>query len=148
MYSITRKIVKLANTRCRQRGAAAVEFAVILPLLVVLVFGMIEFGIMFYNKAIITNASREGARAGITGLTNSQIETVVKDYSNTNLINLGNVSENDLDPMGDPDDDIIISLDAQNDLTVRIEYGYDFLLGSLLGFTKTTIEARTVMRME
>jgi hypothetical protein len=148
MYSITRKIVKLANTRCRQRGAAAVEFAVILPLLVVLVFGMIEFGIMFYNKAVITNASREGARAGITGLTNSQIETIVKDYSNTNLINLGNVSENDLDPMGDPDDDIIISLDAQNDLTVRIEYGYDFLLGSLLGFTKTTIEARTVMRME
>ena len=148
MYSITRKIVKLANTRCRQRGAAAVEFAVVLPLLVVLVFGMIEFGIMFYNKAVITNASREGARAGITGLTNSQIETIVKDYSNTNLINLGNVSENDLDPMGDPDDDIIISLDAQNDLTVRIEYGYDFLLGSLLGFTKTTIEARTVMRME
>ena len=148
MYSITRKIVKLANTRCRQRGAAAVEFAVILPLLVVLVFGMIEFGIMFYNKAVITNASREGARAGITGLTNSQIETIVKDYSNTNLINLGNVSENDIDPMGDPDDDMIISLDAQNDLTVRIEYGYDFLLGSLLGFTKTTIEARTVMRME
>ena len=144
-----------------QNGAAMVEFAIVLPLLLILVFGVIEFGVMFYNKAVITNASREGARAGITGLTNSQIETIVKDYCNTNLINLGNVSENDLNPMrpdpddpegppiGDPDDDIIISIDdAQKDLTVRVEYGYDFLLGSLLGFTKTIIEARTVMRME
>ena len=135
-----------------------VEFAIVLPLLLILVFGVIEFGIMFFNKAVVTNASREGARAGITGLTNSQIETIVKDYCNTNLISLGSVSASDLDPKkldqngdiisGDPDDDIIISIDAQNDLTVRVEYGYDLLIGSLLGFTKTIIEARTVMRME
>ena len=135
-----------------------VEFAIVLLLLLILICGVIELGVMFFNKAVITNASREGARAGITGLTNSQIETIVKDYCNTNLISLGSVSASDLDPKkldqngdiisGDPDDDIIISIDAQNDLTVRVEYGYDFLLGSLLGFTKTIIEAQTVMRVE
>ena len=138
-----------------------VEFAIVLLLLLILICGVIELGVMFFNKAVITNASREGARAGITGLTDSQIITIVKDYCNTNLISLGNASESNLDPKmldpdgkiigGDPDDDIDISRDAEDaetDLTVRVEYGYDFLLGSLLGFTKTIIEARTVMRME
>ena len=46
-----------------QRGAAAVEFAIVLPLLLMFIFGIIEFGILFYDKAVITNASREGARA-------------------------------------------------------------------------------------
>ena len=48
-----------------EKGASAVEFAIILPLLVVFLFGIIEFGIIFYDKAMITNASREGARKGI-----------------------------------------------------------------------------------
>ena len=46
-----------------QRGASAVEFAIVLPLLLLFVFGIIEFGLLLYNKAVITNASREGARA-------------------------------------------------------------------------------------
>jgi Flp pilus assembly protein TadG len=42
-----------------------VEFAIVLPLLLLLIFGMIEFGFILYNKAMITNASREGGRQGI-----------------------------------------------------------------------------------
>ncbi len=49
----------------RDRGASAVEFALILPLLVFFIFGIIEFGFYVYNHQVITNASREGARAGI-----------------------------------------------------------------------------------
>jgi Flp pilus assembly protein TadG len=48
-----------------QKGAAAIEFAVILPLLLVIIFGIIEFSVYFFDKAVITNASREGARAGV-----------------------------------------------------------------------------------
>ena len=48
-----------------ERGASAIEFAVILPLLLVVLFGIIEFGFVLYNKAVLTNACREGARAGI-----------------------------------------------------------------------------------
>ena len=51
--------------RYNQKGAAIVEFAIILPLLLLLIFGMIEFSLLMYNKAMITNASREGARRGI-----------------------------------------------------------------------------------
>jgi Flp pilus assembly protein TadG len=48
-----------------QKGVAAVEFALVLPLLVLLIFGIIEFSLLMFNKQVITNASREGARAGI-----------------------------------------------------------------------------------
>jgi len=44
------------------RGAAAVEFALILPLLVLLIFGIVEFGRAYNVQISITNAAREGAR--------------------------------------------------------------------------------------
>ena len=54
-----------------QRGASAVEFAIVLPVLLLLLFGTIEFGVLFFNKAVITNASREGARRGVVWWTDS-----------------------------------------------------------------------------
>lgn len=47
-----------------QRGAAAVEFALVVPLLLLLLFGMISTGFMFNDHLSITNAVREGARFG------------------------------------------------------------------------------------
>jgi Flp pilus assembly protein TadG len=47
-----------------ERGAIAVEFALLLPVLLLLVFGILDFGHAWYMKQIVTNASREGARYG------------------------------------------------------------------------------------
>ncbi|HEX7910674.1 MAG TPA: TadE/TadG family type IV pilus assembly protein [Paraburkholderia sp.] len=49
----------------RQSGTAVVEFGLVLPLLLLLLFGIIEFSVMLYDKAVITNASREAAREGV-----------------------------------------------------------------------------------
>lgn len=43
---------------------AAIEMAIVLPLLMVILFGIINFGTIFYNQIVITNAAREGARWG------------------------------------------------------------------------------------
>ena len=51
-------------------GAAAVEFALLLPLLVVLLFGFIQFGIAFNTRIQATNAAREGARMAVVGIDN------------------------------------------------------------------------------
>jgi Flp pilus assembly pilin Flp len=53
-----------------QEGAAAVEFALLLPLLVLLLFGMIEFGLAFNTRIQATNAAREGARQAVVGIDN------------------------------------------------------------------------------
>ncbi len=48
--------------RHRERGAAAVEFALVLPVLVLFVFGIVDLGRAFMDQAILTNAAREGTR--------------------------------------------------------------------------------------
>lgn len=44
------------------RGLAAVEFALVLPVLLLVLFGIINFGALMYDQAVVTNAAREGAR--------------------------------------------------------------------------------------
>ena len=51
-----------------ERGSTAVEFAVILPLFLVLIFSLIDFGRYFYTRVVITNASIEVASAITRGL--------------------------------------------------------------------------------
>jgi Flp pilus assembly protein TadG len=46
----------------RERGAAALEFALVLPLLVMMLFGIIDFGRLLYAQVTLTQAAREGAR--------------------------------------------------------------------------------------
>ncbi len=66
-----------------QEGAGLVEFAVLAPLLVVLLFGLLEFGQSLYAKEVLTNASREGARYVVyctPRKTVTQIKSQVQDY--------------------------------------------------------------------
>jgi Flp pilus assembly protein TadG len=75
-------------------GVAAVEFALVAPLLFLLVFGMIEFGRMLMVQQIITNGSREGARlAVLDGITGTDVVAAVDNY----LANAG-ISGANVDP--------------------------------------------------
>ncbi len=51
--------------RKRRRGAAVVEFAVISPLLLTMLFGIIEYGYIFMVRQSLTNAAREGCRIAV-----------------------------------------------------------------------------------
>ena len=51
----------------RERGAVAVEMAIILPLLLLVVGGIVDFGRLLFTQNIVTNAAREGARAWSLG---------------------------------------------------------------------------------
>jgi Flp pilus assembly protein TadG len=130
-----------------QKGGAAIEAALLFPLTILLIFGMIEFGLLFYNKQIITNASREGARAGIVQRTprmdSAEIASVVDAYCQDRLVTFGSASGP--------------STSATNagpacvfgtDLTVRVTYDYDFLVLTNFGFGPVQLEAETVMRCE
>lgn len=64
-----------------RRGAAAVELALLLPLILILLLGMWEVGRMIEMQQLLTNAAREGGRQASTGnLTNAQTAQVVRDY--------------------------------------------------------------------
>lgn len=71
----------------RRRGTAAVEFAIVAPLVFLMLFGMIEFGRMLMVQQILTNASREGARrAIIESSTMTEVTEIVTDYLQRNSI--------------------------------------------------------------
>ena len=60
---------RLAAAPRRERAAAAVEMAIVLPLLLLIVGGIIDFGRFFYTQNIVVNAAREGARSRALGYT-------------------------------------------------------------------------------
>jgi len=149
----TRTIIK------DQNGATAVEFALILPLLVLLLFGIIEFGLILYNKQIITNAAREGARYGVVvrldRYTNDQIKAKIREYASEYLISFGSdeLEDDDIDILPiDIDDSFDPTVDPPVerctffgcDLKIEVTYDYDFLFG----FGQKTLEAESIMRME
>ena len=131
-----------------QKGVAAVEFALVLPLLVLLAFGIIEFSLALYDKAVITNASREGARAGIVfrdpAFTDGEIIGIVNQYCQNRLITFGSALQ--------PTTSVVREgTSTGDDLTVQVHYQYTFLVipGFITNMTGgIPMTAQTVMRME
>lgn len=59
------------------RGAAMVEMAIILPLLVVLIFGIVEYGLLFKEKLTIASAATSSARTGATMGTRAEADFAI-----------------------------------------------------------------------
>jgi len=118
-----------------EKGAAVVEFAVVLPLLLMFVFGIIEFGLLMYNKAMITNASREAARSGIVfstdasgslqRLTADEIKNVVDYYCQNHLITFSQTPQPAQTATNPPSPETLAS---GSYLTVTVTYHYDYLM--------------------
>ena len=65
----------------RRLGAVTAEFAIIAPVFIIIVFGILEYGRMVMVQQIITNASREGARtAALDGATTAEVEGIVNEF--------------------------------------------------------------------
>lgn len=138
----------------RQQGSETVEFAVSATLLFLLLFGIIEFSVALYDKATLTNASREGARTGILFqpsprdlvAEDAAIEAAIRDYAEQYLISLGGPAEMDIDiTRSDP------NMPPGSDVAVTVDYPYQFLLlpsfvGTLGGVLE--LSATTTMRAE
>jgi len=134
------------NETKKQRGAVAVEFAIVLPLLLLLFAGITEFGLAYYNKQILTNASREGARVGIVNNTsNEQIREAAFNYASERLITFGDntFSTNNVTPEQNGD---YLKVSVNFEYTYLILQGFNFF-GANFGQT-LNIGSSTVMKME
>ena len=128
----------------REDGVVAVEFALILPILLVIMFGIIEFGFVLFEKQVITNASREGARAGIVQAAPKPSEVNIQDVVKAYLTGAGLAEASaTIDVTGE-------ELAHPNNLTVRVDYPYTFLVLSRLtgGSPSLTLSAITTMKHE
>lgn len=73
----------LKTIKGNREGQAMVEMALVLPVLILIVFGIVEFGRVFNSYLVVTNAAREAARLGVVGATDTEIVNRVKDASGT-----------------------------------------------------------------
>ncbi|RDD63430.1 TadE/TadG family type IV pilus assembly protein [Ferruginivarius sediminum] len=123
-----------------ERGAAAVEFAMILPVLLLVLFGIVQFGILFSVQNQMINAAREAARAmAVEGAT----ETEGVNLANAHLSAYGDmgftVTAVDADPSnGNPNVSVTIQVPAKEAVLVDV-------LGL---FTDENITQQIVMRQE
>ena len=65
--------------RKNRKGQSMVEFALVLPILLLLLLGIMEFGFLFHEYLVVTHAAREGARDAALGATDAEVTTVAKN---------------------------------------------------------------------
>jgi hypothetical protein len=63
-----------------EKGAELVEFALTFPLMLLVVLGIIDFGLLLQRYEVLTNAAREGARVAVLGYSTANIQTRVDQY--------------------------------------------------------------------
>ncbi len=75
-----------------EKSVAAVELALILPILLIILFSIVELSTLLYDKAVITNASREAARAGIvnSSISDATIQSYAQSYCRDRLVTFRN----------------------------------------------------------
>jgi Flp pilus assembly protein TadG len=138
------------NIRRNEKGQAMVEFAIVLPILLVLVFGIIQFGITFNHYLTLTDAVRVGARqASVSRLVPNPAavaEARVRSAASGSLSDANlpaalpvTVTYSPLDSSGAPT--------QGGDVTVTAKYRYDI---NLLGFVVKSgwLTSETTERVE
>jgi len=98
--------------RASERGAAALEFALVLPILLMLVFGIITFGRAYHAKVELAGGVREGARALALGKSSAEAQAATIDAAGGLALSAGDVQTSGC-PAGGADG------------TARVEASYD-----------------------
>lgn len=131
-----RKVIK------SEKGQAMVELALIVPILLLLIFGVVEYGRIFGAYLAVTNGSREGARTATVGATDSAISEAVK--ARTEAMKLDSTKLT-----------VAITPDSTNrtrgsSVTVEVTYPvpmYDPFFTTIVG-SSYTVKGKTIMRLE
>lgn len=78
----------------RTRGQALVEFALVIPVFLLVLCGILDFGFMLYSRMTVINASREGARISVTAANKTTIPSLASGAVLNNVpgLNTGQLS--------------------------------------------------------
>lgn len=134
----------LSKLRSTEAGQTLVEFTLVLPMLLILLFAIVDFGRAFYAWNIVTNGAREGARAAAVQGSTSDVNTAVTNAtSGLDQTLVTKTYSNVQGPRGET-------------VTVTVNYAYSYVtplspLLSLLGgssLATPTISSTAQMRLE
>ena len=108
-----------AKSHKRQEGQSVVEFALVLPIFILLLMGMIEFGRIWMTMNVLSSASREGARiAAVTGPDASRVNNTVQSALSAANLPSGTVS--------------ISGPNSNSEVTVTVRITYTSITGGIV----------------
>ncbi len=115
----------------KQAGATAIEFALVLPLYLLVIDGVLELSMLMYDQCIVLNAAREAARTGVVlsdpKMSATDIAAVANTYAQQYLLSFGATDAVNISVTPSADGSF------QTPLNVTVSYTYTSLLaGNLL----------------
>ncbi len=129
----------------REDGQAMVEFALILPIFLLILCGIIDFGWLFYNQLSLNNACREGARYAVVNTADdASTQAIINHIENTTTTVFANDGVDIKIEYSSPNDP------TAGDITVSMEAEISFftpVLSTVLGKEKT-ITSTVIMKVE
>ena len=127
-----------------KRGSVIVEFALVIPIFMLLLAWILEFGRVLMVQQVITNAAREGARAGSVYLNNTQA------LSSASVVSGAFLESSCVDPLLATVSPSFLETGGTPALQVIVSYTYDSLLDSFIaGSAPTlTLTSTAIMRRE
>ena len=140
---------RLARKCASEKGAELIEFALVFPMLLLVVLGIIDWGLVFSRYEVLFNAAREGARVRVLpGYVNADATARVNQYVQGMGLNSGNVAT----AHGSRTFDTGPGCITVRDVTVSYVHSF-FYLGGIMNyfggsFTTKTLAATASMRDE
>lgn len=134
----------LKRLRRSEAGQTLVEFSLVLPVLLVMLFAIVDFGRAMYTWSIVSNAAREGGRTAAVQGTTAEINTAVNNAATG--LNLGSLTKTYTNVQGT----------KGTTVTVNVSYAFTYVtpispLLNLIGgasLSNPTITSSSSMRLE
>lgn len=123
-----------------QKGQSIVETALILPIIILILTGIIDFGLMFNNYLVITNASREAARNAAVGATDAEIAIMISNMTSSLDRTKLTTSIYPGQALRKKGDEVVVTIKYDNALLTPVI--------SAIVPNPMKLEAKTTMRME
>jgi Flp pilus assembly protein TadG len=135
----------------RERGQALVEFALIFPLLILIIFIFIEFGIGFARYNEVVNGAREGARSAVVGASRAEVKSsVIAKLPNLSLSTSDvcvTYPDSDGNGTADPGESVVVAVTFQYPtITPLADFANVFTFGAFP--TNIEMTASADMRLE
>ena len=139
-------MIRKIREKCRREdGQAMVEFALILPIFLLILCGIIDFGWLFYNQLSLNNACREGARYAVVHTAeNADTLAIINHIENSTTTVFANDGVDITVTYSSPTDP------TSGDITVSMEADISFftpVLSTVLG-KERTITSTVIMKVE
>ncbi|HCF72000.1 MAG TPA: hypothetical protein DER33_10540 [Syntrophomonas sp.] len=148
-YKVVKFMKKIVRKLFHSKKAQSmVEMAIMMPLLLLMFFGIIEFGFMLGSYMLIHDLARDGVRAGVVGADKVAIENYIKDEDRAFLLDTEKITVETW--VNDTMPDNYTNRKVGDSLTVIVNYNYNLITPIISGIigNSVSLPAKYVMRIE